>query len=149
MSLQHRARKAMQAYQERQLIRQVQDVYKGNEIHRRLWDEADFNLKQFRGSEDMVMLPLVTKQQMRELRETLPDKLPGGTQLVRQFQLIQDDPEVIKLRTAPLRRPAAAVLADLTDRLAGLTAGTAVRIELVDEMELGQSGKFHLCQCSL
>jgi len=82
IALFHRDRKAMEAYQERQLIRLIRDLYHGNEFYRRLWDEAGFKLNEFKGREDLAMLPLVTKQQIRNLGKTLLEKPPGGGRLV-------------------------------------------------------------------
>jgi phenylacetate-CoA ligase len=83
IALSRRDRKAMEAYQERQLLRLVKDLYSGNEFYRRLWDEADFDLSKFKGSGDLAMLPLVTKQKAREMIQPLLENPPRGTRLVQ------------------------------------------------------------------
>ncbi len=83
IALHYRDRQAMEAYQERQLVRLVGDLYHGNEFYRRLWDEAGFRLEGFKGRENLAMLPLVTKQQIRDFAEMILAKPPGGIRLIR------------------------------------------------------------------
>ena len=79
LTLHYRNRKAMEAYQERRLIGLIRNVYTGNEFYRRLWDDAGFRLEQFKGREDMAMLPIVTKQQIRDLGQMLLAEASGGS----------------------------------------------------------------------
>jgi phenylacetate-CoA ligase len=71
----------------------------------------------------------------------------GAGGWIRQYQLIQDDPGVIEAHIWPLRPPDPGVLGALAARLEKETAGTAIRIKLVDRMDLDRNGKFHLCRC--
>jgi phenylacetate-CoA ligase len=68
---------------------------------------------------------------------------------MRQYQLVQEEPGVIEARIWPLRDPDPGVLEALAARLEKKTAGTPVRIKLVDRMDLDGAGKFHLCRSSV
>jgi phenylacetate-CoA ligase len=83
IALHHRDRAAMEGYQERQLMRLVEDLYSGNEFYRRHWNDAGFKLREFKGREDLTMLPLVTKQQARGMAQAFRDKDPDGIGLIR------------------------------------------------------------------
>jgi phenylacetate-CoA ligase len=68
---------------------------------------------------------------------------------MRQYQLVQDEPGVIEVQIWPLGSPGPGALEALAVRLEQKTAGTPVRIKLVDKMELDRNGKFQLCRCSV
>ena len=70
----------------------------------------------------------------------------SDTRWMRQYQLVQDETGVIDARIWPLRNPSPEALALLKSRLEEKTAGTEVRVTLVDSMELSPSGKFRLCR---
>ena len=72
--------------------------------------------------------------------------LDSDTRWMRQYQLVQDETGVIDARIWPLRNPSPEALALLKSRLEEKTAGTEVRVTLVDSMELSPSGKFRLCR---
>ncbi len=75
--------------------------------------------------------------------------LASDTSWIRQYQLVQDDPGCIEVHIWPMRAPGPGVLEDLQSQLEKEAAGTAIRVKLVDGMELDRNGKFHLCRCSL
>jgi phenylacetate-CoA ligase len=75
--------------------------------------------------------------------------LQGDNSWVRQYQLVQEEAGVIEMHIWPLRAPDPAVIAFLKTRMEEKTAGTEVRIKLVEGMELDANGKFHLCRCSV
>jgi phenylacetate-CoA ligase len=79
----------------------------------------------------------------------LNEMIQHDTSWMRQYQLVQDEPEVIELHVAPLNHPDPDVLEFLTIELQKLAGDTVFRIKLVKEMTLDENGKFHLCKCNL
>ena len=75
--------------------------------------------------------------------------LLSDTSWIRQYQLLQDEPGFIDVHIWPMRTPEPEVLEYLRSKLQEMTAGTVIRMKLVDGMELDSGGKFRLCRCSL
>lgn len=73
----------------------------------------------------------------------------SDTSWIRQYQLVQDEAGFIDVRIWPMRAPDPGVLEHLRSKLQERTAGTVIRMKLVDGMELDSRGKFHMCRCSL
>jgi phenylacetate-CoA ligase len=61
------SRKSIETYQNVKLRNLVRDVWSSNEFYRGLWEQSGLDVSRFRGVEDLQRLPLVTKQQAREL----------------------------------------------------------------------------------
>ena len=75
--------------------------------------------------------------------------LLSDTSWMRQYRVVQDKPHCIDVEIWPQRAPDPGLLEQLRLTLEEKTAGTPVRIRLVDGMDVDAHGKFHLCRCSL
>ncbi len=73
----------------------------------------------------------------------------GADGWMRQYQLIQNTSGLIEVHIWPRCDPKPGALESLAAQLEAQTAGTPIRIKLVDRMELDRNGKFHLCRCSV
>ncbi|MCP5118831.1 MAG: hypothetical protein GY953_49090, partial [bacterium] len=69
-----------------------------------------------------------------------------STPWLRQYQIVQERPDKIVLKTVPLpgRSPSPEEIAALGRRLTAATSGAEVVPTLVDEIPLSPSGKFRL-----
>jgi len=69
-------RKSIETYQDVKLRSLVRDVWASNEFYRRIWKQSDLDGSRFRGVEDLQRLPLVAKQQARELTKRTRENPP-------------------------------------------------------------------------
>lgn len=82
-TLPHRGRTAMEKYQDRKLVQLINDVYSANPFYRNLWDDHGFHPGNFRGCQDLHLLPTITKQQARVLSSQTQKNPPAAGRLVR------------------------------------------------------------------